>query len=584
MESILVRAVLAFSIVGTCLLESLAADVPPVAPSGVIERTVWMGLSDGVRLSTDLYLPADGEPAPVVLMRTPYGKTGGGKQGRYFAAQGYAFVVQDCRGSGESEGEFYPYSAEGKDGNEAQTWAGTQEWSNGAVGTLGASYLGGTQWLTTPYKNSYVKTMVPVATFSNFYNNLYLGGAYRVNLAGRWCAGRTAPVDLDRSTLDFTKAFLHLPLVEMDEVFGWKIPMLRDWTGNDRASDRYWEAYSVEADFSEIELPMLHMVGLYDFFVADTVKSYVQMSRRAKTDAARRGQRLVLGPWDHGTIGKRKVAEVDFGPNAVLDRNALYKRWFDRYLKSIDNGIDREPPIRYFVMGINEWRHAFRWPPQATRWVDYFLTSEGRANTVSGDGVLSATAPEQGHSDTFVSDPARPVPAKGGRDVEPTYTGAWGPFDQSRIEQHPQVLVYTSPPLGEDLEVAGPVSAMLHVESDTVDADVVVKLVDVFPDGFAQNVATGVLRGRFRNSLSVPEQLEPGKIYEWKIDMTHTSNRFLKGHRLRVDIAGSCFPLYDRNPNTGEGVRSKTARTATQRLHHAPAFRSRISLPVTQAN
>jgi putative CocE/NonD family hydrolase len=577
------RACLAFSFALVFFTAPVEADSPP-ALGAAVERNVWMPLSDGVRLSTDLYLPAHGKPAPVLLIRTPYGKAGGAKQGRYFASHGYALVVQDCRGSGESEGHFYPYSAEGKDGNEAQTWAGTQEWSTGVVGTLGASYLGGTQWLATPYKNRHLKTMVPSATFSNFYNNLYLGGAYRVNLAGRWTSGRSGPKDVDRSKLDFTKAFLHLPLIEMDEVFGWRIPMLRDWTGNDRSGDAYWKPFNVESTIPELEIPALHVVGLYDFFVADTVKSYLMMSRLAKTDDARRAQKLILGPWDHGTIGKRQVAEVDFGPHAVLDRNALYKRWFDRYLKGIDNGLDSEAPIRYFVMGLNQWREAFRWPPQATRRIDYFLSSEGHANTAQGDGALATGAPLKAGFDTFVADPDHPVPAKGGRDVEPSYTGAWGPFDQSGIERHPQVLVYTTPPLQENIEVAGPLTATLYVESDAVDTDVVVKLVDVSPDGFAHNVATGILRGRFRDSLSSPTPLTPGQIYEWNVDMTHTSNRFLKGHRLRVDVAGSSFPLYDRNPNTGGGVRARTARTATQRLHHSPVYPSRITLPVSTAH
>lgn len=554
-----------------------AKDAP-----AVVERTVWMTLSDGVRLATDLYLPSDTSPVPALLMRTPYGKEGGSVAGRYFSSRGYAFVVQDCRGSGASEGTFYPYRSEGKDGSEAQEWIGTRKWSSGVVGTIGASYVGGTQWLTAPYRSPFVKAMAPVATFSNFYNNLYFGGAFRIAMAGGWTVGRTASSSEALVGLDYNKAFLHLPLVEMDDVFGWRIPMLRDWVSNDRYGD-YWQEFNVEGSFAHLDVPALHIVGLYDFFLPETVKSYLLMERQAKTEEARRHQKLIIGPWDHGTIGQRRVGEIDFGPKAVLHQRALQTRWFDRHLKGLDNGIDREPPIRYFVMGVNDWREAFRWPPQETRMVDYFLRSAGNASTSGGDGSLGTEAATSAGYDTFVADPERPIPSKGGRGVEPTYEGAWGPFDQSRIEENPEVLVYTSAPLEREVEVAGPLYATLYIETDSRDTDVVVKLVDVFPNGYAQNLATGILRGRFRRSLSSPELLTPGEIYEWKVDMTHVSNRFRRGHRLRIDVAGSCFPLYDRNPNTGDGPRSKRARKARLRLHHSSKYRSRITLPVSTA-
>ena len=576
-RSILIRLYfLSFVFVVTLSLAS-----PLASPSEVVKRTVWMALSDGVRLATDVYLPAAGGEFPALLIRTPYGKARARAEGEYFASHGYVVVVQDCRGSGASQGDFYAYIHEGKDGYEAQEWLGRQEWCNGIVGTLGESYLGGTQWLAAPYGSRHLKAMAPVATFSSFYGNLYLGGAFRLDLAAGWTAGRTAPSPEAGKNLDYIRASLHLPLVEMDEVFGWRIDMLRDWVGNDRYGP-YWEALNVESAFDRLDLPALHMVGLYDFFLAETVKSYQLMERRAKTENARRNQKLIIGPWEHYPVGERKVAEVDFGPGAVLDKNALYKRWFDHHLKGIDNGIDREPPIRYFVMGLNDWRKSFRWPPQATRWMEYYLRSDGHAGSPEGDGALSTEPAPKAGSDTFLSDPEKPIPARGGRDVEPTYNGdALGPYDQRKIEQNPNVLVFTSPPLERDLEVAGPLQATLYVETDAVDTDVVVKLVDVFPDGFAKNVATGILRGRFRTSISSPELLTPGKIYEWKVDMVHVSNRFLVGHRIRVDVAGSCFPVYDRNPNTGQGPRSKTARMSHQRLHHSPTYPSRITLPVS---
>jgi hypothetical protein len=306
------------------------------------------------------------------------------------------------------------------------------------------------------------------------------------------------------------------------------------------------------------------------------------MARKAKTDDARRNQKLVLGPWDHSTVGSL-VGEVDFGPKAALDMNAELKRWFDKHLKGMDNGIDREPPIRYFVMGLNDWRQAHRWPPQATRYVDYYLASGGHANTLSGDGTLSTDVPTDGGEDVFVSDPEKPIPSKGGKDTEPSYVAHWGPWDQRGIEKDPNVLVYTSPPLARDLEVAGPLSATLYLATDAKDTDVSVKLVDVAPDGFAQNVGTGILRGRFRESIREPQLLVPGKIYEWTVDLTHTSNRFLKGHRIRLDVTGSNFPQYDRNPNTGGDREATGTFVSRQTLFHSAAYPSRVTLPVSTA-
>ncbi len=537
-------------------------------------------LSDGVGLSTDIYLPLRQGPFPTLLLRTPYGKGGALRQASYFTAHGYAVVAQDCRGRGDSGGEFYLYINEGRDGFETQEWVGQQPWCSGDVGTFGASYVGATQWLAAPFASRHVKVMAPVATFTNFYGNLYLGGALRVGLIGRWAASMTAPSRDAFNAIDFHRAFLHLPLHEMDEEFGWRIPMLRDMVFH-ADFGAYWQSFNVEDRLSDVDVPALHMVGLYDFFLPEVIKSYQMMVRFAKTDHARRNQRLVIGSGPHAAVSRQRVGEMDFGPEAEFDANGELRRWFDRHLKGIDNGVDREPPIRYFVMGLNRWRECHQWPPRTTRWVDYFLTSREGANTAAGDGSLQLTPPANSGTDRFVADPADPIPAKGGRDAAPTYLDAWEPFDQRAIEQHPEVLVYTSPPLDEDVEVVGPVRATLYVETDAPDTDVVAKLVDVHPDGFAQNLATGILRGRYRHSASQPHPLTPHKIHEWTIDLTHVSNRFLKGHRIRLDIAGSCFPLYDRNPNNGGDPQSRKSFVATQKLHHSPQHRSRLTLSVS---
>ena len=423
--------------------------------------------------------------------------------------------------------------------------------------------------------------MVPQATFSNFYNNLYLGGAFRIGMISGWAARMTAPSGGNVGAIDFKRANLHLPLYKVDEdVFGWHIPMLRDWTYHRDYND-YWEQMSVEDQMGELDLPAYHIVGVYDFFLDENVKTFQMMTHRAKTDRARRGQKLLLGPWDHGTVGRRKVGEVDFGPYAQVDIDAEHKRWFDHHLRGIDNGIDREPPIKYFVMGVNYWRYAYRWPPQATRHVELYLDSGGKANTRSGDGRRVFAPPSREAYDAFTADPASPIPSKGGKSVAPSYVSHWGPWDQSKIEQHPDVLVYTSAPLEEDLEVAGPLTATVYVATDARDTDIAIKVIDVWPNGFAHNLAMGIQRGRFLKSIRKPELLTPGEVVEWKVNLTHVANRFKKGHRIRIDIAGSSFPLFDRNSNSGGDVDDATSQVAHQKVFHSEKYPSRVTLPVS---
>ncbi|MCH2374481.1 MAG: CocE/NonD family hydrolase [Planctomycetes bacterium] len=560
----------------------LVAVVPSVRTfAAPIEENVRVAMRDGVRLSTDLYLPSEEGKFPTLLMRTPYDKSRVRARARKFTGYGYAVVVQDCRGRLESDGEFYAYRSEGQDGFDTQEWVGQQSWCDGSICTFGASYVGGVQWLAAPYGSSYLKAMVPQATFSNFYNNLYLGGAIRIGMIAGWAARMTAPSGKKVAAIDFNQASLHLPLYRVDEeVFGWHIPMLRDWTYH-RNYDAYWEQMSVEAQMGELDLPAYHIVGVYDFFLDENVKTFKMMTYRAKTERARRGQKLLLGPWDHGTVGRRQVGEVDFGPHAQVDIDHEHKRWFDHHLRGVDNGIDREPPIKYFVMGLNHWRYAYYWPPQATRHVEFYLESAGQANTLSGDGRLVAKAPSREVFDSFTSDPAKPIPSKGGKGVTPTFVSHWGPWDQTEIEKHPDVLVYTSQPLEEDLEIAGPVTATIYASTDARDTDLAVKLIDVHPDGFAHNLVMGIQRGRFRKSIRKPELLTPGEVVEWNVNLTHVANQFKKGHRIRLDITGSSFPLYDRNSNSGGDVDDRTSKVAHQKVFHSERYPSRVTLPIS---
>ena len=306
------------------------------------------------------------------------------------------------------------------------------------------------------------------------------------------------------------------------------------------------------------------------------------MQQQATDPETRSQQRLVLGPWDHGSIGKTTVAEVDFGQDAAVDDIALQMDWFDRYLKQ-DAAAQAKPfpPVRYFSMGDNIWHDAQTWPPEGITSTSFYLHSEGKANTRQGNGRLTPEAPTQDETpDTFRADPAKPTPSNPITEARPIKAAVWGPVDQSATEDRADVLVYTSEPMSEPLTFAGNAEAKLHVSTDTPDADWAVKLIDVHPDGFAQNIARGILRGRYRHSLLKPELMQPGKVYEITVDLGPVAATIAKGHQLRVDISCADFPLYDRNPNTAEGIFSDKTAIATGQVHHRPGALSRIVLPV----
>jgi putative CocE/NonD family hydrolase len=287
---------------------------------------------------------------------------------------------------------------------------------------------------------------------------------------------------------------------------------------------------------------------------------------------------MIIGAWGHGP--SQKFGDVDFGPGANRDLFDRQLRWYDHYLKGEDNGIDREPPVEIFYMGVNKWKHEQDWPLPGTRFTPWYLTSSGKANGSRGNGALSSDKPFSAGSDKYAYDPNQPVPTVGGNNCCGTPTQA-GPKDQRKIESREDVLVYTSEVLRDPVAIAGPVRMKLFAATDGRDTDWMVKLVDVYPDGFAMNVAEGIVRARFRRGLDKPELLQPNQVYEFDVDMAGTANVFQKGHRIRVDITSSNFPQFDRNPNTGEPLgASERVRVADQTIHHGGSRASHVVLPV----
>ncbi|MDD2763783.1 MAG: CocE/NonD family hydrolase [Opitutaceae bacterium] len=558
----------------------------------VFENNVAMKTRDGVTLRADIYRPkADGK-FPVLLQRTPYDKyqLGGINFGLRAAARGYVCIIQDVRGRNASEGEWYPFKYESQDGYDAVEWAAALPYANGKVGMFGLSYIGATQMLAAMASPPHLAGIFPIITASNYYGHwVYQGGAFEQLFNQAWCSalavhelGRRAGGTALPTYWDLKRPSTEYPLLEPGPAKG-LAGYYFDWIAHP-AYDDYWKQWSIEEHFDKITVPALHLAAWYDIFLDGSLRNYAGIKRQGGSAAARQGQRLVVIPGGHAGVGP-KLGEIDFGKDSVLDSWELGLRWYDHLLKGIDNGMAREKPVRIFVMGKNVWRDEDDWPLARARPTRYYLHSEGKANTLSGDGRLSLAPPTSSAAsarasepaDKYVYDPDDPTPTQGGALIG----GPPGPLDQRAVESRSDVLVYTTPAFEQDTEVTGPVSLELYVSSSAVDTDFTGKLVDVWPNGFAQNLTDGILRMRYRNSMEKAELMNPGEVYKVTIDLWSTANVFLAGHKLRLEIASSNFPRFDRNPNTGGGPESSAAHIpATNVIHHDQDHPSALIVPI----
>ncbi|MGA2018614.1 MAG: CocE/NonD family hydrolase [Opitutaceae bacterium] len=550
------------------------------------ENNVAVPMRDGATLRADVYRPkADGR-FPVLLERTPYDKYSNIHDGLAAAARGYVFIIQDVRGRNASEGEWYPFRHEGRDSYDSVEWAAALPYSNGKVGMIGGSYVGVPQLLGAIEEPPHLAAIYPGVTASNYHSHwAYQGGAFSQLLAQAWSsalsineisrrAGKTALPSywgMRRPPADY-------PLLDAGTSAG-LADFYFDWIAHP-GYDAYWKQWCVEERYDRIKVPALHLAAWYDLFQPGTLRNYAGIREHGGSEAARQGQRLVVIPGGHAGFG-RKVGEVDFGPDSVLDTWEYGLRWFDWVLKGVDNGMAREKPVRLFVMGRNVWRDEDDWPLARAKATRYYLHSAGKANSLAGDGALATAGPGAEPADTYVSDPDDPVPTHGGPVLGDTAKYPPGPLDQTAVEQRTDVLVYTTPAFQEDTEVTGPVSLELYASSSAVDTDFTGKLVDVWPNGFAQNLTEGILRARYRNSMEKAELMAPGQVYKMTIDLCSTANVFLAGHKLRLEVASSNFPRFDRNTNTGADPETSSGHAkATNAVHHDGDHPSALVLPV----
>ena len=550
---------------------------------------VKIPMRDGVSLSANLFLPKTEGRFPVILTRTPYGK-GDTKSpwGRFFALRGYACVDQDCRGRGASAGEWVPFLNEAADGNDTRRWILAQTWSNGKIGTAGGSYVGLTQWASAPNAGDSLKAMFPIVPLVEPQGDVeYVGGALQLSLTMGWGTMVSSNARVGRlNNVDWTKAFRTLPLCTWDTAIGGKVQYLRDWVAHPQF-DGYWRRGSVRGRESEITAPVYAVGGWYDIFSKSVLEHVNAVRKTSRSQDARRHQHVLMGPWTHGIGRDGKVGSLDFGKGSVVDINALQVRWFDHWLKGEDTGVEAWAPLRIFVMGKNQWRDEQEWPLARTQYTPYYFRSEKSANTLKGDGRLSTTMPgasAEKPADQFVYDPNDPVPTLGGCNLVGCPAG---PYDQTKAEARQDVLVFTGDKLTSAMEATGPVKVVLYAATSATDTDWTAKLVDVHPDGRSFNLCDGILRARYREpssadaSAGAPTLIEPGKVYRYQIDLWVTSNVFLPGHRIRVEISSSNFPRFDRNPNTGHAFGADAElKKANQTVYHDAQYPSHLLLPV----
>ena len=562
-----------------------------------LERGVSVKMRDGVVLHADIYRPkADGQ-FPVLLQRTPYDKRNSAEFAFKAAASGFVAIVQDVRGRYTSDGEWYAFKHESDDGYDTVEWAATLPYSNGKVGMWGGSYVGATQMLAAVAHPPHLAGICPVVTASNYHDGwTYQGGAFEQWFDQSWTSGLSQDT-LNRAVVKDTNAVLggwklpltHYPLFNFPDPSAMPIsiaalaPYFLDWLAHPSYDD-YWKQLSIEERFGDITVPVLHIAAWYDIFLGGSLRNYIGIKAHGGSEAARRGQHLLVTIGGHAG-GGRNIGDVDFGAAAAeFDEDEITLKWYQYLFKGVQNEFAGKP-VKIFVMGANQWREEDDWPLARAQGTKYFLHSVKAANSVRGDGSLSMAAPRSEPSDHYVYDPANPAPTIGGPLCCDSPHLAPGPKDQRPVEARDDVLIYTAPAFSQDTEVTGPVSLELFAQSSAVDTDFEAKLVDVAPDGFAQNLTEGIIRARYRNSQEKPELMNPGQIYKFVIDLWSTSNVFLKGHRLRLEISSSNFPRFDRNLNTGE-VQAWAQKyvSATNTVYHDAEHPSALMVPVVKSH
>ena len=569
------------------LLFSLAAS-GEARPS--IQLDVPVKMRDGVTLSADVWLPDATGKFPVLIYRTPYGKAKAPKDWTTFVkavTRGYAVVIQDVRGRYASEGDFDPYRNEGRDGYDTIEWAATQPWSNGVIGTFGLSYPGAVQWLAAVENPPHLKAMVPAMTFSTPRNFFYSGGVFDGSWLD-WIWFNIAPDARVRKHLPGPKTRKeaasawkkehermqnYLPMRDLPDLKT-VAPFYYEWLAHPPMSD-WWDGAELRDKYDRVHAAVLNISGWYDeaYGPDGATTNFNGLLDARKNEPSPRSE-TIIGAWTHGELQVSKAGDLDFGKSAAVDYDEIILRWMDHYLKGIDNGVEKEKPVRIFVMGANVWRDEDAWPLVRAQQTPFYLTNAAGAKLSLGADPCANCDPFA----EFTSDPAHPV-----RDLYEQF----GARDYRSFARRKDVLLFDSEPLTSDLEVTGPIQAEMYVSADVSDFDLWVRVLDVWPDGAAYNLMSpglDVLRASYRNESLKPELVEPGKVYRLELNRLLTSNLFRKGHRIRVQVSGAFMPHFSRNLQTGKSeVITSAMQVGHIRIHDDAGHVSRIVLPVIPA-
>lgn len=560
-----------------------------------VEIDVPVPMRDGTILRADVYRPTEPGPYPVLLIRIPYDKTQSENviyaHPSWYARKGYIVVCQDTRGRYASDGDFYPFRYEAEDGYDTIEWCAQLEGSTGTVGMFGASYGGATQLLAATQRPPSLGTMIPAVTASQYYEGwTYNGGAFALAFALSWALSLGINVAQkrgdDAAALGLANGFASslaldwsLPVDSIDAVDNPDTHLFADWVEHSTYDD-FWRRWSIDEDYSRIEVPVLHVAGWYDIFLSGSVKNYVGMRAGAGNERARANQRLLIGPWYHIPWRVLGGAEHDLASPYAFDEWQV--DWFDRHLKSTPvDGSD--PQVRLYILREGVWRDFPDWPPPDSRPTEYFLHSGGRANSMFGDGALTPERPADELPDLYTYDPVGPLPAPGGHSCCFENVAPMGPADQFEREVNNGVLIYTTEPFDAPTWVIGDVSATLYAATSAVDTDFAVRLCVVDRSGVSTNLQEGIIRARFRESLSQPVLVEPGTINRYEIELGPVGVKIDAGERLRIQVTSSDFPQWDRNLNTGNSPGSEglaSAVVATQAVFHDAERPSSITLPL----
>ncbi|MBR6823863.1 MAG: CocE/NonD family hydrolase [Firmicutes bacterium] len=539
--------------------------------------TEMVEMRDGIKLATDIYLPtprAEGQKFPTVLIRTCYNKFGVG-QFFCFAHYGYAVVAQDTRGRELSEGVWQPIINEKDDGDDTLNWLAAQPWSDGGAGMIGASYLAIVQWQVAASGNPHLKAMISMVTGGvPMFDFPHASGVLSPGTMA-WCSSMRTP-KFDPSEMlreDWDEVLLHRPIRELPlRGIGEEIPFWTEWMDHEYY-DGYWHKANFLVNQHKIDYPCMYVSGWYDDVNVGSMQTWEMMKRNQ-----RKNQKLISGAWLHKMNVCRDIHNIYFGSNAIRhDMFYQYLRWYDRFLKGIENGIDKEPPVDYFTIGENKWHTATAWPPLDAVDTELYLDSCGKANTSNGDGKLAWDYPTTAATDDYTYDPADPTPFL----IDVSENECKPPENYREVELRDDVLVYTTAPLEKDVTITGEPKAVIYAASDAKDTDWVVRITDVDEEGNSTRLSDGIIRAKYRRSFIEPVLLLPGEIVRYEIPLTWISNRFVAGHRIRVEVTSGADNSIFPNTNTGLPLCDDVDTViAHQKVYHGGRYPSCVILPI----